>query len=72
MTVDLAVAVEESLKTPAFDLKMLGPAFGPVLFILTSGKHILSGKTDKMCFLFLRSKMLLNQQIYLIVKILTS
>ena len=44
MTVDLAVAVEESLKAPAFDLKILGPAFGPVLFISASGKHIISGK----------------------------
>ena len=44
MTVDLAVAVEGSLKTPAFDPKILGPAFGPVLFISTSGKHIISGK----------------------------
>ena len=56
MTVDLAVAVEESLKTPAFDPKILGPAFGPVLFISTSGKHIKSRKTGMMCFLFLHFK----------------
>ena len=56
MTVDLAVDVEESLKAPAFKPKMLGPAFGPVLFILTSGKHIISRKTDMMCFLFLHFK----------------
>ena len=29
---------------------MLGPAFGPVLFIQISGKHIISGKTGMMCF----------------------
>ena len=44
MTVDLAVAVEEILKSPAFDLKILGPARRPVLFILTNGKHVISRK----------------------------